>query len=660
MDPDNPATSLPFDPFSVIVASPARDNPASFNLPPASTPALSTPSAPSHRPLRFSATPTPGLPGLSPSPSPPGHPGFNPDDFFASPPHPASSPADPARLTPELKRRLFGPSDPFRSTPSTAQKLDPTSSIGLTTPIRTTALLNPLSNNGSDDGNQDPPVSPVFSPGRALLGDVVAPHATSVRLRAPPAKSIFQNFSVKELVNPPVNVPRRAVPVLPGTPFTPAVTQNQRTKCSCKASKCLKLYCPCFASSGFCGPDCTCKNCQNSQLTASVVHDARETVLARDPRAFEPKVRNSQATASGDIHIKGCNCRKGCGKNYCVCRELRVDCGPRCTCSGPNGCLNGKSDALEDHQFKRKAERFLGPIKSRLPPSKAQVAQGSSSQFGILSGIRLKQERKRQKRDMLPSIRMHATPEEVANVLSPSFPSLSFSPVTGLKGSIGDFRRVLADGDDFSAVLSMQKGKSGQNKDAPEQLFDFGNHKLDGRSAETPGSASNAATATQETVLMVRDIPDTPQYLSSQLSAGGSEGAKADGKLSQPPLDVDDKENNKNNHNSGAPCELPRAPGLPKKRRPSPVKLEKEFDNVANESQFANNAKSRTPERRRLTSDMEAVTSPASDGKDASATTWSRVRGDLFGKEEKIEICRLPRILRVKMGSGRLLRKFEM
>ncbi|PXF41486.1 Protein lin-54-like [Gracilariopsis chorda] len=73
----------------------------------------------------------------------------------------------------------------------------------------------------------------------------------------------------------------------------------------------------------------------NSDLA---VRQARSTVLSRDPRAFEPRIKAAPTTS--DIHTKGCNCRKGCSKNYCVCRELRVACGPRCTCSGPNGCQN--------------------------------------------------------------------------------------------------------------------------------------------------------------------------------------------------------------------------------------------------------------------------------------------------------------------------------
>lgn len=269
------------------------------------------------------------------------------------------------------------------------------------------------------------------------------------------------------------------------------------------------------------------------------------------------------------------------------------------------------------------------------------------------------QERKRQKRDMITKIGIQATPDDVVNVLSPSFPSFSFSPVTGLKGSIGDFRKVLADSDDFSAALSLQKGTPNQSKSAPDQHFDFRDEKGDKSMAETPG-ASNAMPTTQETVLVTSGIPDLSEHISSQLSAGVSDSEKKGGELPRSSLDLSEKENDKSTRNLEAPNELPRAPGLPKKRRPSPAKLETEFDNVANESQILNTNKARTPERRRLTPDMEAARSPTRHGKEAATRSWPRLRGDLFGKEETIEVCRLPRILRVKMGSGRLLRKFEM
>ena len=43
-----------------------------------------------------------------------------------------------------------------------------------------------------------------------------------------------------------------------------AVTAANRG-CFCKASRCMKAYCVCFASGAFCGPECSCTGCGNTQ-----------------------------------------------------------------------------------------------------------------------------------------------------------------------------------------------------------------------------------------------------------------------------------------------------------------------------------------------------------------------------------------------------------
>ena len=44
--------------------------------------------------------------------------------------------------------------------------------------------------------------------------------------------------------------------------------QKRKFKCNCKKSKCLKLYCECFANQLFCGKDCECLNCANVELNS--------------------------------------------------------------------------------------------------------------------------------------------------------------------------------------------------------------------------------------------------------------------------------------------------------------------------------------------------------------------------------------------------------
>ena len=41
---------------------------------------------------------------------------------------------------------------------------------------------------------------------------------------------------------------------------------RRKLKCNCKKSKCLKLYCECFANQLFCSKECECQNCANVEL----------------------------------------------------------------------------------------------------------------------------------------------------------------------------------------------------------------------------------------------------------------------------------------------------------------------------------------------------------------------------------------------------------
>jgi len=402
------------------------------------------------------------------SPSTPGHApnsGFNPDDFFASPPAAVAASASARRNvlnslnsapegstngnTPQCKRRLFLESSGNNNNNTNNNN----NSNSHTTPVRQ-VLASPAGSSGSfltfgnldtpgaitpsgkkrsrrfPSSDQVPPPFAIFSPHRNVL-----PPATSILMPSPrlfqTPKDDHSNESIipsgagtnaSDPANVNVNgdiplvtpktldrtlfhtpkdsiVPSAAASAAPMsmtmsmvnsaaaaasairleeqgsgthlrvksnmksttrsaifmTPITPVESGNT---CRCKASRCLKLYCPCFAASGLCSGACSCKNCQNTTYTSKIIQEARNTVLQRDPKAFDPKVRPSKNTTASNIlagnagdgkaiHSKGCNCRKGCSKNYCVCRELRVACGPRCTCSGPNGCLNGK-DCGED------------------------------------------------------------------------------------------------------------------------------------------------------------------------------------------------------------------------------------------------------------------------------------------------------------------------
>ncbi|KAG9139608.1 hypothetical protein Leryth_024025 [Lithospermum erythrorhizon] len=85
---------------------------------------------------------------------------------------------------------------------------------------------------------------------------------------------------------------------------SPRVRQGQNTAkakdsiptkpkhCNCKSSRCLKLYCDCFASGIYCD-GCNCVNCHNNLGNEVARREAVEATLERNPNAFRPKIVGS-------------------------------------------------------------------------------------------------------------------------------------------------------------------------------------------------------------------------------------------------------------------------------------------------------------------------------------------------------------------------------
>jgi len=158
--------------------------------------------------------------------------------------------------------------------------------------------------------------------------------------------------------------------------------------CYCRASRCLKLYCACFASGRTCD-GCHCQGCQN--IAGGVRREeAVAAILAKDPNAFAPKAEK-----------RACACKRSrCLKRYCECFENSLHCTVDCVCldcenyagsvkvrhgSNPGVAsvsLAGADDFRDDDEVLRGASSISSlrgyspppPIPAQLTPEETPVA----------------------------------------------------------------------------------------------------------------------------------------------------------------------------------------------------------------------------------------------------------------------------------------------
>jgi hypothetical protein len=128
------------------------------------------------------------------------------------------------------------------------------------------------------------------------------------------------------------------------------------TVCNCKKSKCLKLYCDCFAVMNYCSEHCNCADCCNTSARENIRQDAIRSTKERNAFAFQTKINEKEQ------HLTGCHCKNSmCLKKYCECYTGGAICGENCKCKS---CMNfaGSADLLKARSAARDSD---GPGSSR-------------------------------------------------------------------------------------------------------------------------------------------------------------------------------------------------------------------------------------------------------------------------------------------------------
>lgn len=122
--------------------------------------------------------------------------------------------------------------------------------------------------------------------------------------------------------------------------------------CVCRKSRCLKLYCVCFASGSACTARCMCTGCENVSGGPGRESEVKRR-LEENSRVFQSKV------AAGTGHMVGCRCKNSsCVQKYCECYNAGVACSKICRCK-----LCGNADAAPAK--KEVAERSEGEEEKR-------------------------------------------------------------------------------------------------------------------------------------------------------------------------------------------------------------------------------------------------------------------------------------------------------
>ena len=196
-------------------------------------------------------------------------------------------------------------------------------------------------------------------------------------------------------------------------------------KCNCKNSRCLKLYCECFASGRYCD-GCNCNNCHNNRDHESLRQTAVVAILDRNPNAFRPKVAIEEDEEVGSVkHHKGCNCKKSwCLKKYCECFQAGVLCSESCRCVG---CKNYAGSPYKTGPQVHEHEAYVAAMTSpdglgfggKQKPSPGVIhspIQSAPRQTQLGSPLQLSPEKLRVSSSKAALVNASLTPEQIKSI----------------------------------------------------------------------------------------------------------------------------------------------------------------------------------------------------------------------------------------------------
>jgi hypothetical protein len=140
-------------------------------------------------------------------------------------------------------------------------------------------------------------------------------------------------------------------------PSLTAKNTPTRTTCNCKKSRCLKLYCDCFAILKFCDSTyCNCFQCCNNPDNEDKRSEAIKSTKEKNLLAFSTKISDKEQ------HVTGCHCKNShCLKKYCECFTGNALCGSNCKCQS---CKNYEG-SVELLKTREASPRLDGSAKKR-------------------------------------------------------------------------------------------------------------------------------------------------------------------------------------------------------------------------------------------------------------------------------------------------------